>query len=366
MKIDMHCHVHEGSIDSRVSLDEYITVLKEKGFDGMLITDHDSYHGYRHWKYEMKGKAHQDFVVLKGIEYDTLDAGHMLCIMPEGVRMRLLELKGLPVSMLIEFVHRHGGILGPAHPYGAKYMSMTNTKRYRKSQEFVKRFDFIEVFNACESQESNDSAARLAAEYGKPGVGGSDAHKTDCIGTGYTILPEMVTCETELINLIREIAAPGSDHLRAARLCVLRKDLRRRVGAGKNNRVAVHRFHHLRRHRARCGNADKNIRARQHIRQRARFFLQVRHLRHLFLDPVQTITTRVDSALAVAHGNIPEACRQQQLHDGNRRRARTGGHDLYVLFFLSDHLQRVHQTGKRDHRRAVLVVMEDRDITAFL
>lgn len=83
--------------------------------------------------------------------------------------MRLLELKGLPVSMLIEFVHRHGGILGPAHPYGAKYMSMTNTKRYRKSQEFVKRFDFIEVFNACESQESNDSAARLAAEYGKPG-----------------------------------------------------------------------------------------------------------------------------------------------------------------------------------------------------
>ena len=155
----------------------------------------------------MKGKVHQDFVVLKGIEYDTLDAGHMLCIMPEGVRMRLLELKGLPVSMLIEFVHRHGGILGPAHPYGAKYMSMTNTKRYRKSQEFVKRFDFIEVFNACESQESNDSAARLAAKYGKPGVGGSDAHKTDCIGTGYTILPEMVTCETELINLIREKAA---------------------------------------------------------------------------------------------------------------------------------------------------------------
>lgn len=38
MKIDMHCHVREGSVDSRVSLDEYITTLKEKGFDGMLIT----------------------------------------------------------------------------------------------------------------------------------------------------------------------------------------------------------------------------------------------------------------------------------------------------------------------------------------
>lgn len=104
MKIDMHCHVREGSVDSRVSLDEYITTLKEKGFDGMLITDHDTYHGYRHWKYHMKGKVHEDFVVLKGIEYDTLDAGHIICIMPEGVKMRLLEVKGPPVSVLIDFV----------------------------------------------------------------------------------------------------------------------------------------------------------------------------------------------------------------------------------------------------------------------
>ena len=49
MKLDMHCHVKEGSVDSRVSLDEYITKLKAHGFDGMLITDHDTYKGYRHW-----------------------------------------------------------------------------------------------------------------------------------------------------------------------------------------------------------------------------------------------------------------------------------------------------------------------------
>ena len=38
MKIDMHCHVKEGSPDSKVSLDEYITILKANGFEGMLIT----------------------------------------------------------------------------------------------------------------------------------------------------------------------------------------------------------------------------------------------------------------------------------------------------------------------------------------
>ena len=188
-------------------MDDYITKLKQEGFDGMLITDHDTYKGYRHWKYELKGKAHEDFVVLKGIEYDTCDAGHIICIMPEGVKMRLLELKGMPVQMLIDFVHRHGGILGPAHPCGEKYLSFTNTKKYFKSPETIKRFDFIEVFNSCEPEESNVRAARLAEKYQKVGIGGSDSHKIECVGKGYTILPQRVTCETELITLIREKAA---------------------------------------------------------------------------------------------------------------------------------------------------------------
>lgn len=204
MKIDMHCHVKEGSPDSRVSLDEYIKILKANGFEGMLITDHDSYRGYRHWKNNMKGKVHEDFVVLKGIEYDTCDAGHIIVIMPEGVKMRLLELKGLPVAVLIDFVHRHGGVLGPAHPCGEKYMSFTNTNRYYKSPEIMKRFDFVEVFNACEPIESNEKAAKLAYKYGKLGIAGSDSHRPDCVGMAYTDLPERVTCETELISLIRK------------------------------------------------------------------------------------------------------------------------------------------------------------------
>lgn len=220
MKLDMHCHVKEGSVDSKVSLDEYIVRLKELGFDGMLITDHDTYKGYRQWKYHMKGKVHDDFVVLKGIEYDTCDAGHILCIMPEGVKMRLLELRGLPVSVLIDFVHRHGGILGPAHPCGEKYMSFANTKKYYCSPEITKRFDFMEVFNACESAESNEGALKLARRYKKPGIGGSDAHKMECVGMAYTVLPERVTCETELISLIRKkvpLVAEGDFYTKTTR-----------------------------------------------------------------------------------------------------------------------------------------------------
>ena len=63
------------------------------------------------------------------------------------------------------------------------------------------------MFNSCEPEESNVRAARLAEKYQKVGIGGSDSHKIECVGKGYTILPQRVTCETELITLIREKAA---------------------------------------------------------------------------------------------------------------------------------------------------------------
>ena len=45
---------------------------------------------------------------------------------------------------------------------------------------------------------------KLAKKYGKLTTGGSDSHKSECVGRGYTILPEPVSCETELISLIHK------------------------------------------------------------------------------------------------------------------------------------------------------------------
>ena len=150
MKFDMHCHTKEGSLDGKVPIEEFISILQKKGFDGMLVSDHNSYGGYRAWKRELKGKRFKDFVVLKGIEYDTIDAGHILVIMPENVKLKILELRGLPVQFLIDIVHKNGGILGPAHPCGEKYLSITNTRKHRKQLAVIDKFDFLEGFNACE------------------------------------------------------------------------------------------------------------------------------------------------------------------------------------------------------------------------
>ncbi len=201
MKIDMHCHTKEGSLDGKIPIAQYIDLLKEYGIHGMLVSDHNSYNGYRYWN-SHKEEMPSDFVVLKGIEYDTIDAGHILVILPTGVKVPLLELRGLPVSLLIDIVHRHGGILGPAHPCGEKFLSLTNNRKFRKQKSVLERFDFVETFNSCEPESSNEGARLLAEAYGKPGFGGSDSHRPNCVGTAYTCFDEEIRTETDLINYI--------------------------------------------------------------------------------------------------------------------------------------------------------------------
>lgn len=203
MRFDMHCHSKEGSVDGKVPLEEFISILKEKGYDGMLISDHNSYKGYRWWEKHLKDRKFQDFVVLKGIEYDTIDAGHMLVIMPENVNLKILELRGLPIQLLIEIVHKNGGILGPAHPFGEKYLSIMNTRRRKNQLAVMDKFDFLEGFNACESVQSNKNASALAKQFEKPQIGGSDAHRADCVGLGFTDFGCKIYSESDAIRCIR-------------------------------------------------------------------------------------------------------------------------------------------------------------------
>ena len=128
--------------------------------------------------------------------------------MPFGVKLKILELRGLPGSILVKIVHAYGGILGPAHPYGEKFMSMISTNERKKKYQqriaqLLPQFDFVEIFNACESAGTNAKAKRLAEKFNKPGFGGSDAHRLDCIGKAYTELPDTIRSEDDLIAYVK-------------------------------------------------------------------------------------------------------------------------------------------------------------------
>ncbi len=200
MKFDLHCHTKEGSPDGKVSVFEYAKILKDKGFDGMLITDHDSYRAARIWQ-KSKDKQLPNFCVLKGIEYDTVDHGHFIVIMPEGVDLKVFEIRGMRLKTLISITHFFGGIIGPAHPYGAKFLSLMKGKE-SKYKKYLSQIDFIETFNTSEYISDNEQALKLAKSWQLPCTGGSDSHKANTIGEAYSIIDFEINNTNDLIEAI--------------------------------------------------------------------------------------------------------------------------------------------------------------------
>lgn len=200
-KYDFHCHVHEGSNDSKVCAKEYIDSLIEKGFTGLLVTDHNTYNGYRYIK---NNYINNDLVILKGIEYSTLDAGHILVIMPDNYYLDDIERKSAKLIDLIGYVHKHGGILGPAHPFSEPYLSIFSSNKYKNNFDICKQFDFIEIFNAGEKGEENQRAKQIAHDYGLFTTAGSDAHYTEHCGKAYIEICEKITTNNQLIKYIKD------------------------------------------------------------------------------------------------------------------------------------------------------------------
>lgn len=171
------------------------------GYDGFMISDHNSYKGCKAWDKLKTDPRYRDFHVIRGIEYDTKDAGHILVIMPDDLYMPILKIRGMRCSKLIKIVHIFGGILGPAHPFGVASSSAMGFRQM--DLKLIRKFDFIETFNTCESATSNSRAKILADEYRLPGFAGSDAHVCDYIGMACTEIDADIRCNNDLIRAVK-------------------------------------------------------------------------------------------------------------------------------------------------------------------
>ena len=100
----------------------------------------------------------------------------------------------------------YGGILGPAHPFGEKYLSFGSSKKYQRNPKIMQEFDFLEAYNSCEVEERNQEAKKAARKYFLAEFGGSDSHKADCIGTAYTEFREPIHTESDLIEQVKRRA----------------------------------------------------------------------------------------------------------------------------------------------------------------
>ena len=202
----------------------------------------------------------------------------------------------------------------------------------------------------------------LARELGQC-LGGSDLHRlVDRRGAHVERAAEDVGEAQDVVDLVDVVAAAGGDDRIAAGCThVLRRDLRIRIGHREDDRLGGHRLHHF------LGDRALDRQAEKHVGTLHRLFQGACRGAHRVgaLPLVHALgAALVDDALGVAEDGVlvRHAHRLDELDAGDRRRAGAVHHHLDVLDVAPGEVQRVDQAGRRHDRRAVLVVVEDRDV----
>ena len=186
LKLDLHIH-SKYSEDATGSIKEIKKSVKNKGLQGMAITDHNSIKG---------GKVAQqfssnDFIIIPGVEISTKQ-GHLL-----GLNVTSDIPKGLSVEQTIEQIKNEGGI--PIVPH--LFRNMSGIKK-EKLKPIVHHLSAIEVYNACSQPKTNIRTGKVAKEYHLGGTGGSDAHMPEYAGYAYTIID---TTDITIDSVLQEI-----------------------------------------------------------------------------------------------------------------------------------------------------------------
>ncbi|MGQ9759834.1 MAG: PHP domain-containing protein [Candidatus Methanomethylicaceae archaeon] len=185
MKVVFDPHIHtNSSLDSSITPNQLLGGLLAAGINAVAITDHDSMEGYRRIKHN---SAFRDLLLVPGIEVST-DAGDLI----------VLGLEDPPVFrdplILVERVHRAGGIVLAPHPFDGSRRSI-GTLCDKLG------VDIVEVFNGRCVGDGNREAKEFANALGLPGVGGSDAHQKEEIGSVINVLE----CERTIEGILRAL-----------------------------------------------------------------------------------------------------------------------------------------------------------------
>jgi len=187
---DTHVHTSEGSRCGKVSAAEQVRAFKERGYAGIIITDH-MVKGYSvcpdnlSWAervrfqlncYEVAKEEGErcgldvffgwEFSARKG-EYSSLD------ILTYGLGEEFLlahpDMLNYTLEEYSKEVREHGGYLAQAHPF-----RHTNSGKGIPSH----LLDGMEVFNSTDDNEQNKLAHAYAVRKNLPMQAGSDSHYT--------------------------------------------------------------------------------------------------------------------------------------------------------------------------------------------
>lgn len=174
-RVELHCHTMF-SPDSLTKPQAIIEACRKAGIDRIAITEHNTIAG------ALAVRSLAPEMVIVGEEIKTAKGEILAWFLTEEVPM------GLSPEETIRRLRAQGAVISLSHPLdpsrGKSAMGLEATL------SIIEQVDALEVFNArCLSAEPNDSARRLAEDYGKLMHAGSDAHTAREVGTAVTLMP---------------------------------------------------------------------------------------------------------------------------------------------------------------------------------
>ncbi len=210
-KYELHCHTSEVSRCASSSAEEAVKFYKEKGYDGIVITDHYSPQTFLFYKSLFPHKyidlytrgykrarelAGEDFTVLLGCEvrfFCTIDD-----FLIYGITEDFLRSSGNLMKMYLKRLFRlcdeNGLLLLEAHPF--------RELRFRHNPKYLHG---CEVFNGKDSGKTANVKAKAWAERNRFSVvtSGGDFHNARDTVPGGIITNEPIKTNDDLLRILR-------------------------------------------------------------------------------------------------------------------------------------------------------------------
>jgi len=191
---DLHCHTLN-SKDSPTTLEDIIKVAKERGLDGVAITDHN--HVYQ-------GSDHIDGIdIIAGSEITLDNKGHLLAFfIKENIPC------GLSLEETVSLIINQGGYSVLAHPFREENGLMVK-KDTENIKKVIRLIDGLESGNSSDKKEKRNMVLDLFENY--PGsfflTAGSDAHISGQVGFAVVEVDEKLNKDNfrEVLNRGRVI-----------------------------------------------------------------------------------------------------------------------------------------------------------------
>ena len=210
---ETHLHTCQASACGKVNGEDYIKYMMDKGFAGMIVTDHffngntcvpedlpwnervDIYaSGYER---ALKAAAGKDFTVMFGVEVNFFKDEYLLYGIDKQWLLDNECIMDMTRIELHEAVNKAGGIMIQAHPYRERdYLSDIKLAP-------AAAIDGVEIYNAANKPNMNALGYEFALPLGLPMTAGSDIHFYNDNDMGGMLFEKKIGSIKDFVDAVR-------------------------------------------------------------------------------------------------------------------------------------------------------------------